>query len=220
MGRAPGEGVCRETPPRVVPGGRDDLLRVTLGITPTRRPALMLSSVRAGASWRTRARGAPSEVRRSGRTRRRRPDRREPSASRRRRIDARGEDRLAPVAHGERCGHEAIEQRVRPLGPRLELGMELAGHEPRMVPELDDLDQPAVGRLPGQDHAGRLERLAIAVVHLEAVAMALVDDLLAVDRGGLRAGRQLRRVEAEAHRAALVLHLALVGHEVDDRVGR
>ncbi len=84
--------------------------------------------------------------------------------------------------------------------------------------QLDDLDQPAVGRLAGQHHAGRLERLAVAVVDLEAVAMALVDDLLAVDRGRLRAGRQLGRVEAEAHRAALVLHVALVGHEVDDRV--
>ena len=81
-------------------------------------------------------------------------------------------------------------------GATLELGVELAGHEPRVVLELDDLDEPAVGRLAGQEHAGRLERLAVAVVHLEAVAMPLVDDLLAVDRGGLRAGRELGRVEA------------------------
>ena len=128
------------------------------------------------------------------------------------------EDRLAAVADGEGRRHEPVEQRVRPLGPRLELRVELAGHEPRVVLELDDLDEPAVGRLAGQHHAGRLERLAVAVVHLEAVAMPLVDDLLAVDRGGLRAGRQLGRIEAEAHRAALVLHLALVGHEVDDGV--
>ena len=40
----------------------------------------------------------------------------------------------------------------------------------------------------------------------------------AVDRGRLRAGGQAGRVEAQAHRAALVLHVALVGHEVDDRV--
>src|SRR4029079_5437673 len=60
--------------------------------------------------------------------------------------------------------------------------------------------------------------LSVPVVHLEAVAMPLVDDLLTVDRGSLRAGCQLGQIEAEAHRAALVLHLALVGHEVDDRV--
>ena len=107
---------------------------------------------------------------------------------------------------------------MRPLRPALELGMELAGDEPRVVGQLDDLDEAAVRRLAGQHHARGLERLAVAVVHLEAVAMALVDDLLAVDRGGLRAGRQPGRIEAEAHRAALVLHVALVGHEVDDRV--
>ena len=125
---------------------------------------------------------------------------------------------LAAVRDRDRGGDEAVEQRMRPLGPALELGMELAGHEPRVVLQLDDLDEPPVGRLAGQEHAGRLERLAVAVVHLEAMAMALVDDLLAVDRRRLGAGGQLGRVEAEAHRAALVLHVALVRHEVDDRV--
>ena len=48
--------------------------------------------------------------------------------------------------------------------------------------------------------------------------MALVDDLLAVHRRRLRAGREAGRVEAKAHRAALVLHVALVGHEVDHGV--
>ena len=87
-----------------------------------------------------------------------------------------------------------------------------------MVLELDDLDEPAIRRLAGQQHAGGLERLAVAIVDLEAVAMALVDDLLAVDGGSLRAGREPGRVEPEAHRPALVLELALVGHEVDHRV--
>ena len=95
-----------------------------------------------------------------------------------------------PSRTGERRLDEPVEQRVRPLRPGLELGVELAGHEPRVVLELDDLDEPAVGRLAAQQHARRLERLAVAVVHLEAVAVALVDDLLAVDRGGLRAGRR------------------------------
>src|SRR5437773_2216858 len=31
---------------------------------------------------------------------------------------------------------------MRPLGAALEFGMELRGHEPRMVLELDDLDDP------------------------------------------------------------------------------
>jgi hypothetical protein len=53
--------------------------------------------------------------------------------------------RFAAVGDGDRAGDESIEQRVRSLRPALELRMELAGHEPRMVDQLDDLDQPTVG---------------------------------------------------------------------------
>jgi hypothetical protein len=88
----------------------------------------------------------------------------------------------------------AAEQRVRPVGPRAELGVELAGHEPGMLAQLDYLHQPPVGRLAREDHARLLERLAVAVADLEAVAVALVDDLLAVGLRGLGAGRQPRRV--------------------------
>ena len=131
-----------------------------------------------------------------------------------------GQLRLAAVAQASAVDDEAVEQRVRALRPGLELGVELAGDEPRVVAQLDDLDEAAVGRHAGQEHARALEGLAVAVVHLEPVAVPLVDDLLAVHRAGLRARQQLGRVEAEAHRAALVLEVPLVGHEVDDRVGR
>src|SRR4249919_2515656 len=47
-----------------------------------------------------------------------------------------GEDRLTPVADGQRRLDEPIEQRMRPLRTRLELRVELAGHEPRVVAEL------------------------------------------------------------------------------------
>ena len=105
-------------------------------------------------------------------------------------------------------------------GRDLNSGWNWRGHEPRVVLELDDLHQPAVGREPGQQHPGRLEGLAVVVVDLEAMAVALVDHLVAVHRAGLRAGLELRGVQAEAHRPALVLHLPLVGHEVDHRVLR
>ena len=132
----------------------------------------------------------------------------------------RREHRLDAVLQRERRRHEPVEQRVRALRPALELGVELAGHEPRVVAQLDDLDQAAIGRHARQEHARALEGLAVAVVHLEPVAVTLVDDLLAVDRARLRARQQLGRVQAQAHRAALVLEVALVGHEVDDRVRR
>src|SRR5439155_6172232 len=121
---------------------------------------------------------------------------------------------------GDRRPDEPGEERMRPVGPAAELGMELAGHEPGVVLQLDDLDEAAVRRLAGHDHARGLERRTVVVLHLEAVAMALVDDLLTVRLGRLRAGREAGRVEAQAHRAALLLHLALVGHEVDDRMLR
>ena len=55
------------------------------------------------------------------------------------------------------------------------------------------------------------------VVDLVAVAVALVDDLLAVDLAGPRALVQLHRVGAQAHRAAHVAHLLLLRQEVDHR---
>src|SRR5687767_9808007 len=40
---------------------------------------------------------------------------------------------------------EAVEERMRPIGSRAELRVELRGHEPWVVAQLDDLDQPTVG---------------------------------------------------------------------------
>ena len=56
------------------------------------------------------------------------------------------------------------------------------------------------------------------VVDLVAVAVTLVDDLVAVGRLALGAGDDLARGSAEAHRAAHVVDVLLLGHEVDDRV--
>src|SRR4051794_11626737 len=64
------------------------------------------------------------------------------------RIRACGEHRLTAVSHGERCGNEPVEQRVRSLRSRLELRVELARHEPRVILQLDDLDETAVGDRP------------------------------------------------------------------------
>src|SRR5450759_4033996 len=95
------------------------------------------------------------------------------------------EGRLAAVAQGHGRGDEAVEQRMRPLGPALELRVELAGDEPRVVAQLHDLHEPSIRRLAGQDHPRSFQERSIAVVHLEAVAVAFVDHLVAVDRMGL-----------------------------------
>src|SRR5437773_4354790 len=80
----------------------------------------------------------------------------------------------------ERRLDEIAEKRMRPVRSRAELGMELAGHEPGVVGELDDLDQAAVRREPAEDHPGLAHHLAVLVVELEAVTMPLVDDLFPV----------------------------------------
>ncbi len=62
--------------------------------------------------------------------------------------------------------------------------------------------------------------LAEDVVDLVAVTVTLVDDLLSVGRDGLRPGDDLRGRRAQAHRAAHVGDLLLLGQQVDDRVLR
>src|SRR5438094_4533190 len=69
----------------------------------------------------------------------------------------------------ERRLDEIAEKRMRPVRSRAELGMELAGHEPGVVDELDDLDQTAVGREPAEDHPRLAHHLPAFVVELEAV---------------------------------------------------
>ena len=64
------------------------------------------------------------------------------------------------------------------------------------------------------------ERLAILVIQLIAVAMAVIDQRLVIGRGRFRARHQEAGIKTQAHGAALVGCLTLVGHQVDDRVGR
>ena len=52
---------------------------------------------------------------------------------------------------------EALEQRMRLVRLALELGMELAGDEERVVRQFDDLHQLAVRRQAAEDEARLLE---------------------------------------------------------------
>ena len=133
---------------------------------------------------------------------------------------SRGRDRRALLRAAERGAHELAEQRRRAVRARLELRVVLRGDEERVVVDLDHLDEALVRRRARDHQAGGLEPAAQEVVDLVAVAVALVDHGLAVDlaRGGALV--QLDRVGAQAHRAAHVRDLLLLGQEVDDRVRR
>src|SRR5262245_43212323 len=115
---------------------------------------------------------------------------------------------------------ERGEERMRLPRPRAEFRVELAGHEPGMVRQLDDLDQLLVRPDPRDPKPALHEGVEIVVVDLEAMTMPLLDRALAV---GLRCRAALLeddRVEAQPHRAALVLDVPLLGQQIDHVVAR
>src|SRR5918999_1361837 len=116
--------------------------------------------------------------------------------------------------------YELPEERLRAQRAGLELRVELGGDEERMAGQLDHLHQPLVGRGAGAHQPGVLEALAQVVVHLVAVAVALVDDCLAVDLAGAGALVELDRIGPQSHGAAHVPHFLLLGQQVDDRERR
>src|SRR5215472_10121996 len=64
-----------------------------------------------------------------------------------------------------------------------------------------------------------LHALAKLIIELVAMAVALEDNGFAIGPVGLCAGRQAADPVSQAHGTALVSHLALRGHQIDDRVG-
>ena len=131
---------------------------------------------------------------------------------------SRSPTRRALAGAPQRGRDELAEQRRRALGPRLELRVELRGDEERVRRGSSMTStRRSSGEVPDDDQAGGLEPLAQADRHLVAVAVALVDDGLAVDLARPRAGVELDRVGAQAHRAAEVGDLLLLGQQVDDR---
>ena len=101
--------------------------------------------------------------------------------------------RALGVAAVERGADEVAEQRVRPVGPALELRVGLRGDPVRVIAQLDELDEALVGRRPAAHEAGRLEPGPVVRVELVAVAVALADDGLAVGLGDLACPARARR---------------------------
>src|SRR5688572_26835758 len=102
----------------------------------------------------------------------------------------------------------------------LELGMELAADEVRVLLQLDHLDELLVGARAREHEARLLERLAVVVGELVAMAMALADLRRLIGVGRDRSGEERAREAAETHRRALAPNAALLGHEIDHGVRR
>src|SRR5437016_2063163 len=75
------------------------------------------------------------------------------------------------VAFGmpHRGADELAEERMRPVGARTKLGMELRANHERVVAQLANLDQRAVGRDAARDQAALFEDRLVGVVELVAV---------------------------------------------------
>src|SRR3954463_8620741 len=98
-------------------------------------------------------------------------------------------------------------------GPGLQLGVELAADEPRVIRQLHDLDQLPVGRQSAQAKSLLHEQVAVLVGYFVPVAMALAHFGLSVYLGRARTASQAARVSAKAHRSTDVGNVLLRLHQ-------
>ena len=96
-------------------------------------------------------------------------------------------------------------------GPGAELRVELAGGEVGVVLELDQFDQATIGGSAADLIARFEKKVAVGIVEFVAVAVAFVDHLLAVETLGHGARSQPAGVDAQAHRAAQIDDILLLG---------
>src|SRR4051812_35480198 len=81
-------------------------------------------------------------------------------------------------------GDESGEQWMRTRRTRLELGMELAPDEPRMLGELDDFYKLAVGRQSAESQPVLHEQIAISIRHFVAMPVPLAHLCYSINFGG------------------------------------
>src|SRR5262245_58687670 len=76
---------------------------------------------------------------------------------------------------------EGREQRMGREGPGFQLRMVLHADEPGMPRDFDDLGQDAVRRHPGEAQSDLLQTVLVVDVDFVAMAVALADDVGAID---------------------------------------
>ena len=116
--------------------------------------------------------------------------------------------------------NETAEEGMRPVRPRLELGMGLRGDEEGVGRNLDHLDDPPIGRESDRSETLIEKGVAIIVVDLVTMAMPFVYLLGAVELVGLGIRLKDARIGAQTHRPAEIFDGVLLRHQMDDRVHR
>ena len=108
---------------------------------------------------------------------------------------------------------------MRAVRTGLKLRMELCAHKPRVIRKLHHFNNPVVRGSAAEYDSGRLQAIAVIVVHLVTMAVALRNQrLLIVQFRCLAASQQLAGIFAKAHGSAQLNHILLLGHQIDDRV--
>jgi hypothetical protein len=113
----------------------------------------------------------------------------------------------------QRSADESGEKRVRAVGSRFELWMELSGDEERVVGQFNGFNQFAIGRNPTKHHPVSLQNFVIARVDFVSVSVALVNEVCPVNFGYLRPRLQKAGVSTEPHRSAFLDHSPLLVHQ-------
>src|SRR5258706_165957 len=113
---------------------------------------------------------------------------------------------------------KAPEERMGEHRLRLELGMELAGQEIRMVLDLHDLHETAIGGLAADPHSLLQHGVEVLPVHFVAVAVPLADLRPAVGAMRLRPRFQDTRPFSEAHVPSHALHSLQLPQLVNHRI--
>src|SRR5881394_4115014 len=109
---------------------------------------------------------------------------------------------------------------MRRARPRAILRMELATDEPRMIFELDDLDELSVGRDAGDVESFFFERRNVFGIHFITMTVALFDEIDTVRITRDRSLFQIARIFSESHRAAESVDADEIAQFVDDLVRR
>ena len=97
--------------------------------------------------------------------------------------------------------------------------MSLGCHKEGMLCDFTHLHDASVGRETGQMQTIFGEDSTIIIVDLIAVAVPLINCLLAVKLEGFGSPVQHAGIRAQSQRAADILNAVLVGHERDDGMG-
>src|SRR4051794_1509848 len=96
----------------------------------------------------------------------------------------------------------------------LKFGMELHRHKPRMILQLDNLDEIATWIESADHHSSALQLINVSIVPLVPVTMPLTNAARCIRLRRASPSRQPALITAEPHRRSFIDHFLLLLHHV------